>query len=133
VLTSTRALQGASEVARTIGVAGGNRSDVRAIALSHDDALLLTTGNGGTKVWNPATGACVNSIESGYGLTCLFAPGGRFAVLGCKDGKLDLIDLGSATVVERVDAHSGQVRYQETNVYDLMDARVYPVCASCPV
>lgn len=102
-------MQGASEVVRTVGVASGNRSDVRAAALSHDDSLLLTTGNGGTKVWNPASGVCVNSLETGYGLCCLFAPGGRFAVLGCKDGKLDVIDLGAAAVAHRVDAHTAQV------------------------
>lgn len=100
-----------------MGVASGNRSDVRAAALSYDDSLLLTTGNGGTKVWNPASGVCVNSLETGYGLCCLFAPGGRYAVLGCKDGKLDVIDLGAAAVAHRVDAHTAQVcSYLEVHV-----------------
>lgn len=99
---------GESEVVRRVD-SGSNRSDVRAVALSEEDRMLLSTGNGGTRIWNPLNGACLNSIETGYGLCCMFAPGGRFAVAGCKDGKIDVIDVGAASVIERVDAHSGQV------------------------
>lgn len=42
---------------RGFGVQGpGHRSDVRALALSADDSLLLSTSNAGAKVWNPRTG-----------------------------------------------------------------------------
>jgi WD40 repeat protein len=89
----------------------GNRSDVRAVTLSDTDGLLLSTGNGGTKLWNAHSGACLNDIATGYGLSALFAPGGRYAVVGCKDGYCDIIDIGMADVVERVEAHSSQVRF----------------------
>lgn len=38
------------------------------------------------QVWNPITGACLSTMDSGYGLCCLFAPGGRHVVLGTKVG-----------------------------------------------
>ena len=100
---------GAVEVMREVA-APGNRSDVRALALSDNDSLLLSTGNGGAKLWNALTGAHLNDVATGYGLTALFAPGGRYALVGCKDGHIDIIDIGMAAVVEHVAAHSGQVR-----------------------
>ena len=36
------------------------------------------------KVWNPRTGACLRSIDAGYGLCAVWAPGNRHAVLGTK-------------------------------------------------
>ena len=80
------------------------------MALSEDDQRLLTTGKGGSKLWNPSTGVCLNTVATGYGLCCLFAPGSRFAVVGTHDGKIDVVDLGSSEVVEQVDAHSSHVR-----------------------
>ena len=100
---------GAVEVMREVA-APGNRSDVRALALSDNDSLLLSTGNGGAKLWNALTGAHLNDVATGYGLTALFAPGGRYALVGCKDGHIDVVDIGMAAVVEHVVAHSGQVR-----------------------
>ena len=89
----------------------GNRSDVRALALSDDDATLLSTGNGGSKLWGALTGACLNEVATGYGLSALFVPGNKFAVVGCKDGHIDVVDIGLAAVVERVPAHKGHVRH----------------------
>lgn len=36
------------------------------------------------QVWNPQTGACLSTMDSGYGLCCLVAPGNSHAVLGTK-------------------------------------------------
>ena len=87
----------------------GHRSDVRSLALSSDDALCLTTSNAGAKVWNPRKGVCVSSIESGYGLCSLFAPGNKHAVVGTKEGTLEILDIGSSSRIEAVDAHEGPV------------------------
>jgi WD40 repeat protein len=89
--------------------ASGNRSDVRALALSDDDSMLLSTGNGGSKLWSSMNGKCLNSIETGYGLSVLFAPGGKYAVVGCKDGHCDIVDIGMAAVVGHIAAHTSQV------------------------
>jgi U3 small nucleolar RNA-associated protein 12 len=65
---------------------GGHRGDVRALALSSDDALLLSASAGGAKLWTPGSGACVGTLEGGYGLCCVFAPGNRHVVVGTKVG-----------------------------------------------
>ena len=45
--------------------APGHRSGPRALALSSDDAVLLSTAAGEVKLWNPRSGACLRTIESG--------------------------------------------------------------------
>ena len=88
----------------------GHRSDVRALALSSDDALALSGSSAGVKVWNPRTGACLRSVEGcGYVLCALFAPGNRHAVVGTKEGGIAVVDVATAAVVASVPAHSGAV------------------------
>ena len=36
------------------------------------------------QVWNPRTGACTATVDTGYGLSLLWAPGNRHAVVGTK-------------------------------------------------
>ncbi|GLC41201.1 hypothetical protein PLESTB_001527400 [Pleodorina starrii] len=89
---------------------GGHRSDVRALALSADDSSLLTASSAALKLWNPRTGACLATMDSGYGLCVLFAPGNKFAVVGTKEGTLEVFDLGAATRVHVEEgAHGGAV------------------------
>ena len=45
--------------------APGHRSGPRALALSSDNAVLLSTAAGEVKLWNPQSGACLRTIESG--------------------------------------------------------------------
>lgn len=86
----------------------GHRSAVRACALSSDDRLLLTTSKGQAKVWNAASRRCVRTMDSGFGLCCAFCPGDRFAVVGNKDGSLQLFDIASGDCLEQHDeAHDG--------------------------
>lgn len=66
----------------------GHRSDVRCLALSSDDKQLLSGSNSGCKLWDPLTGACLGSIDSGYALCCVFAPGNRHALVGSKVGAI---------------------------------------------
>ncbi|GJP76662.1 hypothetical protein CLOP_g7111 [Closterium sp. NIES-67] len=74
----------------------GHRSDVRSLALSSDGSLLLSVSKGSAKVWNPVTGACLSSFDSGYGLCCLFAPGDRYAISGTQSGDLEVFSVASA-------------------------------------
>lgn len=87
----------------------GHRSDVRSIALSSDDALCVSTSNAGAKVWNPRKGICIGSIDSGYGLCSVFAPGNKHVIVGTKEGTLEILDIGSLSRVEVVGAHDGPV------------------------
>ena len=90
--------------------AQGHRADVRALALSPDDGTLLTCSNKGVKVWNPEDGACLRSVEGGYGLCAAFAPGGRHAVVGTKSGALEIVDTQAGVQLSGMrDAHAGAV------------------------
>ncbi|CAL5389396.1 unnamed protein product [Camellia sinensis] len=88
----------------------GHRSDVRSVTLSSDNTLLMSTSHSAVKIWNPSTGSCLRTIDSGYGLCGLFVPGNKYAVVGTKAGTLEIIDVGSGTCVEVVEAHGGSVQ-----------------------
>ncbi|XP_077239546.1 transducin family protein / WD-40 repeat family protein isoform X2 [Tasmannia lanceolata] len=88
----------------------GHRSDVRSVTLSSDNTLLLSTSHNTTKIWNPSTGTCLRTIESGYGLCGSFVPGNRYALVGTKNGTLEIIDVGSGSCTEVIEAHGGSVR-----------------------
>ncbi|WMV44640.1 hypothetical protein MTR67_038025 [Solanum verrucosum] len=85
----------------------GHRADVRSVTLSSDNTLLMSTSHNAIKIWNPTTGSCLRTIDSGYGL---FVPGNKYAVVGTKGGTLEIIDIRSGTCVEVVEAHGGAVQ-----------------------
>lgn len=87
----------------------GHRSDVRALALSSNDEMLVSTSNGLIKVWNIRTLSVIRTIQSGYGLCVAYAPGDRHIVVGTKAGKLEFYDLQAARLVESIDAHTAPI------------------------
>lgn len=87
----------------------GHRSDVRSVALSDDNTLLMSTSHSEVKIWNPSTGSCLRTIDSGYGLCSLIVPKSKYGIVGTKSGVLEIIDIGSATKVEDVEAHGGTI------------------------
>ncbi|XP_010510338.1 PREDICTED: WD repeat-containing protein 3-like [Camelina sativa] len=87
----------------------GHRSDVRSLTLSEDNTLLMSTSYSEVKIWNPSTGSCLRTIESGYGLCSLIVPQNKYGIVGTKSGVLEIIDIGSATKVEEVEAHGGTI------------------------
>lgn len=88
----------------------GHRSVIRSVTLSSDNTVLMSTSHNSIKIWNPSTGSCLRTIESGYGLCGLFVPGNKYAVVGTKKGTLEIIDVRSGTCVDIVEAHGGDVR-----------------------
>ncbi|CAN1275960.1 WD repeat-containing protein 3 [Linum perenne] len=88
----------------------GHRSDVRSLTLTSDNSLLMSTSHDAVKIWNPSTGSCLRTIESGYGLCGLFVPKNRYALVGTKNGAVEIIDIGSATRTEVMEAHGGAIR-----------------------
>lgn len=106
---------------------GGHRSDVRAVAISEDGGMALTTSVGEAKLWNIASGACLRTLsllpeasegEGGgegtaaakagaTGLCCAFGPGARHAFVGTKSGHLLSFDLGTGDRLEGHAAHEG--------------------------
>jgi WD40 repeat protein len=90
----------------------GHRSEVRALACSSDGALLLSASSAAAKVWNARSGAPLRTLALGRtgGLCCAFGPGGRHAIVGCKDGSLKLFELSSGDLVQDVGgAHAGSI------------------------
>ncbi|MCO5568312.1 hypothetical protein L7F22_022011 [Adiantum nelumboides] len=87
----------------------GHRSDVRSLTLSHDNTLLMSTSHNSVKIWNPITGSCLRTLEAGYGLSGLFVPGNRYAIVGTKAGKLEIFDIGARERVNVVEAHEGAI------------------------
>ncbi|XP_071700962.1 uncharacterized protein [Rutidosis leptorrhynchoides] len=88
----------------------GHRSDIRSVTISSDNTLLMSTSHNCVKIWNPSTGSCIRTIDSGFGLCSLFVPGNKYAVIGTKSGTLEIIDVRSGTCVEVVQAHTGSVQ-----------------------
>jgi len=90
--------------------AAGHRKDVRAVAIGPDGALVLTGGEGQLKLWNGHTGASLRTMDCGFALCVEFLPGGRHAVVGTKEGAVQVFDLASGDMVEEhKDAHEGAV------------------------
>lgn len=87
----------------------GHRSDVRSLALSSDDSLLVSTSQDLTKIWNIHSRTPIRTIESGYGLCSCFLPGNRHILIGTKEGTLELYDVSSGDLLEEIEAHKGEV------------------------
>ncbi|OMO73721.1 hypothetical protein COLO4_26906 [Corchorus olitorius] len=100
-----------AEIRKTLAIElHGHRADVRSVTLSSDNSLLMSTSHSAVKFWNPSTGSCLRTIDSGYGLCGLIVPQNKYAIVGTKDGKIEIIDVGSGTQCEVVEAHGGSVR-----------------------
>ncbi|XP_061363432.1 uncharacterized protein LOC133307029 isoform X2 [Gastrolobium bilobum] len=101
------------EVTKTLAIdLQGHRSDVRSVTLSSDNTLLMSTSHNAVKIWNPSTGSCLRTIDSGYGLCSLILPTNKYGLVGTKDGTIEIIDIGSGTCLEVVEAHGGSATKQ---------------------
>ena len=86
----------------------GHKSDIRSVALNSNDTLLLSCSQNVVKMWKGMQ--CVSSCKvSGHGLCSMFLPGDFFAVVGTKDGKMDIISVTSSEVVDVVSAHQSSI------------------------
>lgn len=88
----------------------GHRTDIRAMDISpEDNKLLATASNGELKIWNTRTYNVIRTftLEGGYALCCKFLPGGALIAVGFKNGDLELYDLATSSLVDKVEkAHS---------------------------
>jgi U3 small nucleolar RNA-associated protein 12 len=113
VLTKEKSKSKKEEVpdySRTLSVElPGHRADIRSLSLSSDDRMLASASNGGLKVWNVRTSACIRTFECGYALCVAFLPGDKIVVVGTKTGDLELFDVASAAILDTVKAHEGAV------------------------
>lgn len=87
----------------------GHRTDIRALSLSSDDRMLASASSGSLKVWNSRTGSCLRTLECGYALCCSFLPGDKIVVVGTKNGELELFDIASSSLIDRIQAHESSI------------------------
>jgi len=87
----------------------GHRTGVRALAVASDDSLLMSLSSEAVKVWNLSTGRCVRTIASGYGLCGFFLAGNEHAMIGTREGHLELYDLKVGELLDKKEVHQGAV------------------------
>uniref|UniRef100_A0A0C9R4Q1 Wdr3 protein n=1 Tax=Fopius arisanus TaxID=64838 RepID=A0A0C9R4Q1_9HYME len=87
----------------------GHRTDVRAVCFSSDNLAFATVSGDSIKLWNRPSLACLRTVECGYALSVTFVPGDRHLVVGMKNGKILIVDIGAGDVLEEIQAHSGEV------------------------
>jgi U3 small nucleolar RNA-associated protein 12 len=94
----------------------GHPTGIRAIELSHDDALACTVSKNSTKIWNVARRSCILSLSPSinnvacYGLCVVFLPENSHAILGTREGHLLILDVASGEVVfTEENAHDGAI------------------------
>ncbi|KAL9004281.1 MAG: hypothetical protein Q9188_002886 [Gyalolechia gomerana] len=87
----------------------GHRTDVRSVVLSSDDRMLASSSNGSLKIWNVRTQSCIRTLDCGYALCSSFLPGDKIAVLGNRNGELEIFDIASSTLIDTVKAHDGPI------------------------
>mmetsp|Transcript_144252 Transcript_144252/g.402015 ORF Transcript_144252/g.402015 Transcript_144252/m.402015 type:complete len:926 (-) Transcript_144252:49-2826(-) len=87
----------------------GHRTGVRALAVAHDDSLLMSMSAEAVKIWNTTTQRCIRTMASGYGLCGLFVVGNEYVLVGTKEGNLELYDLRVAELAQSETPHAGAV------------------------
>lgn len=87
----------------------GHRTSVRSLAVAHDDSVVMSTSAEAVKIWNVATGRCVRTMPSGYGMCCFFVAGNEHVMVGTKEGHLELYDLRVGDLTERLEVHEGAI------------------------
>lgn len=88
----------------------GHRSEVRALALSSDDSLLVSADSAGSlKIWNTSTGRILRTLACGYALSLAWLPDDQHIIVGCKDGSLKTYNIPSGTQLEDIAAHQGPI------------------------
>lgn len=87
----------------------GHGSEVRALTFSSDSQLVASGSAERVHVWNQESLACVRTLETGYVLTCQFAPGDRYLLLGYKTGELVIADVVTGDILETIPAHEKEL------------------------
>lgn len=53
--------------------------------------------------------ACLRTVKTGYALSVTFIPGDRHVLVGCKDGRLLIIDISAGDILEEIPAHTSEL------------------------
>jgi len=85
-----------------------HRGDVRALAVSEQEGIVVACAGDELKSWSLETQQCLQTVETKGGVCSVFLPGDRYVAVGGKSGDLQVVDLASSSVVETLEgAHEG--------------------------
>ncbi|XP_046392675.1 WD repeat-containing protein 3 [Ischnura elegans] len=98
----------------------GHRSEVRTLCFSSDNLGVLSASSEAIKLWNRPSLSCLRTVTGedtksgkvssiGYVLSACFVPGDRHAIIGMRDGRLLIADIGAGDILEEIPAHSKEV------------------------
>uniref|UniRef100_A0A8D8LZD4 WD repeat-containing protein 3 n=1 Tax=Cacopsylla melanoneura TaxID=428564 RepID=A0A8D8LZD4_9HEMI len=88
----------------------GHHSEVRALAFSSDNLAIVSACGSQIKIWNRHSLSCLRTIDTGcYALCVCFVPGDRHVLVGGKDGRLLIVDIGAGQVLEEIPAHTEEL------------------------
>ncbi|XP_044759709.1 WD repeat-containing protein 3 [Coccinella septempunctata] len=88
----------------------GHQSEVRAVAFSSDNQLIVSGSGESIKSWNRSTQARVMTLETSSIVTVAFVPGDRYVLAGTKKGEILIVDIAAGEIVEDIAAHDKEVR-----------------------
>ncbi|KAG8223836.1 hypothetical protein J437_LFUL007857, partial [Ladona fulva] len=98
----------------------GHRSEVRTLCFSSDSLAVISASSEAIKLWNRPSLTCLRTVTGdpdksgkvstlGYVLSACFVPGDRHAIIGMRDGRLLIADIGAGDILEEIPGHSKEV------------------------
>jgi U3 small nucleolar RNA-associated protein 12 len=87
----------------------GHGTPIRSLSIASDDLSVASVSNGQCKIWSVEHGTCVRSIECGNGFCCLYLPGNNHVAIGTKTGEIEIYEISSMNLIEKVSAHESTV------------------------
>lgn len=87
-----------------------HRTDVKSIAISRDNTLIMTSSAECVKIWRLDSRSCIATIETDHSTCFAFAEAenlttlfeNRFGFVGTKQGSLQIIDIAAAEIVQTI-------------------------------
>lgn len=104
-----------------------HRTDVRAIAISSDNSLVMSASADTVKIWRLESRLCITTIECEYANCCVFANPqnisgnyqNRFGLIGTKQGHIQIFNVAEARIVQTIEVC--QDNKPLTSIYVLPD------------
>ncbi|EDV98635.1 WD repeat-containing protein 3 [Drosophila grimshawi] len=87
----------------------GHQSELRSVCFSNDSLAIGSGAGDSFKFWDRDAMQCLRTVPTQYILCSRFVPGDRYVLLGMKSGKLLIVDVSAADIVEQIPAHESEL------------------------